>query len=75
MPISFLLVPYGVGVFLWLIFSLLIMGHLIKYGSNHATKITLLVTYLAGAACIFFVTFYFASSITWNDALFSFQIL
>lgn len=75
MPISFLLIPYGIGLFFWLIFSLLIMGHLVKYGNNRATKVTLLFTYASGAGCILLITLFFAASIAWDDILFSFPLL
>ncbi len=66
MPLSSLLFVYIVIVVAWIIFSILIIGHLIKYGGISAQTMPAIITFICGAMVIFAVSAYYISSIDWQ---------
>jgi len=69
MPLYFLLIIYLVLFSIWLIFSLLILGHLIKYGGPAPANIMVVFLYIVGSCAIIFLTYYFMSMINWQDII------
>ena len=72
-PLIGFLFLYLLFVFVWLIFSLVALYHMMKYGQiNFITFITTFA-YLAGAAMILFFSYEYLSQIDWSVGLTIFQ--
>ncbi|MBI2459566.1 MAG: hypothetical protein HYV53_03385 [Parcubacteria group bacterium] len=72
-PLIGFLFLYLLFVFVWLIFSLIALYHMIKYGQMNFTTFFTSFAYLAGSALILFLSYGYLSQIDWNVGLTIFQ--
>lgn len=72
-PLIGFLFLYLLFAFTWLIFSLIALYHMIKYGQiNFATFLTTFI-YLGGSALLLFSSYQYLSQIDWSVGLTFFQ--
>jgi len=72
-PLIGFLYLYFLFVFVWLIFSLIALYHMIKYGQINFTTFIVTFAYLAGSAMILFLSYEYLSRIDWSAGLTIFQ--
>lgn len=72
-PLIGFLFLYLLFVFIWLIFSLIALYHIIKYGQINFTTFLAALAYIAGSAIILFLSYGYLSQIDWNVSLTVFQ--
>lgn len=72
-PLIGFLFLYFLFVFVWLIFSLIALYHIIKYGQINFTTFIAAFAYLAGSAMILFFSYEYLSRIDWSVGLTVFQ--
>lgn len=72
-PLIIFLILYCLFVFVWLIFSLVALYHMIKYGQINFTTFITTFAYLAGSAVILFLSYEYLSRIDWSVGLTIFQ--
>lgn len=72
-PLIGFLFLYLLFVFVWLIFSLIALYHMIKYGQMNFTTFFTSFAYIAGSALILFLSYGYLSQIDWNVGLTIFQ--
>ncbi|OGF24327.1 hypothetical protein A3H09_01530 [Candidatus Falkowbacteria bacterium RIFCSPLOWO2_12_FULL_45_13] len=60
---------YLLFIVVWLIFSIIALYHIIRYGQINYISIMAVIIYLAGVAVIFSLSFVFLSQIDWTASL------
>ena len=64
---------YLLFVLLWLVFSLVALYHMIKYGQINFTTFITTFAYIAGSIVILFLSYEYLSRIDWGAGLTIFQ--
>jgi hypothetical protein len=72
-PLIGFLFLYCLFVFIWLIFSLIALYHMMKYGQINFTTFITTFAYIAGSIIILFLSYNFLSQIDWSVGLTIFQ--
>lgn len=72
-PLIGFLFLYLLFVFVWLIFSLIALYHLIRYGQINFTTFFAALAYIAGSSLILFLSYGYLSQIDWSAGLTIFQ--
>lgn len=72
-PLIGFLFFYLLFVFIWLIFSLIALYHVIKYGQISFTTFLATFAYLAGSVLILYISYQSLGQINWNVGLTIFQ--
>jgi len=72
-PIIAFLYFYLLFIAVWLIFSLIALYHMIKFGQINFTSFLTTFIYLAGSAVIVFLSYQYLSRIDWSVGLSIFQ--
>ncbi|MFH0956112.1 MAG: hypothetical protein V1801_02790 [Candidatus Falkowbacteria bacterium] len=72
-PLIGFLFLYLLFVFVWLIFSLIALFHMIRYGQINFTTFLTTFAYLVGSAMILFLSYQYLSQIDWSVGLTIFQ--
>jgi hypothetical protein len=68
-PLIAFLFFYLLFVLVWLIFSLIGLYHIIRYGQMNAACIFVIIIYLAVSAIILYLSYLVLSQINWNIGL------
>ncbi|MFA6306724.1 MAG: hypothetical protein WCV70_04210 [Patescibacteria group bacterium] len=68
-PLIAFLFLYLLFVFVWLIFSLIALFHMIKYGQINFTTFFITFTYIAGSIIILYLSYQYLSQIDWSVGL------
>lgn len=68
-PLIGFLFLYLLFVFVWLIFSLVALYHIMKYGQINFTTFFASFAYIAGSALILFLSYGYLSQIDWSVGL------
>lgn len=68
-PLIAFLFLYLLFVFIWLIFSLIALYHIIKYGQINFTTFLITFAYIAGSIIILFLSYEYLSRIDWSAGL------
>ncbi|MDP2656551.1 MAG: hypothetical protein Q8P11_03250 [bacterium] len=69
MTLSILLIPFGLLLVLWIIFSLLIIWNLLAYVKEMPAAGLLLIVYAIGSIIIMGVSWYYILAIDWGTPL------
>lgn len=72
-PLIGFLFLYLLFVFVWLIFSLVALYHIIRYGQINFTTFFASFAYIVGSAMILFLSYGYLSQIDWSVGLTIFQ--
>lgn len=72
-PLIGFLFLYFLFIFVWLIFSLIALYHIIIYGQINFTTSLVSSAYLAGSIIILFLSYKYLSGIDWSVGLTIFQ--
>lgn len=72
-PLIGFLFLYLLFVAVWLIFSLIALYHIIRYGQINFTTFLATFTYIAGSSLILFLSYGYLSRIDWSVGLTVFQ--
>lgn len=72
-PLIGFLFLYLLFIFIWLIFSLIALYHIIRYGQINFTTFITTFIYIAGSAIILFLSYGYLSRIDWSVGLTIFQ--
>ena len=72
-PLIVFLYLYLLFVFIWLIFSLVALYHMMRYGQVNLITFMATLAYIAGAAAILFFSYEYLSRIDWSVGLTIFQ--
>jgi len=72
-PLTAFLILYLILVFVWLVFSLIALFHMIRYGQINFTTFLTTFIYLAGSALLLFFSYQYLSRIDWSAGLSIFQ--
>ncbi len=65
-PLSIFLIPYALFAAIFVIFSLVHLYHLGKFGASGFISFVLVFIYLAGASIIIYWSWYFIDQINWK---------
>jgi len=68
-PLIAFLFFYLLFVLVWLIFSIIALYHIIRYGEMNEACISVIIIYLAISAAIIYLSYQFISRIDWNVGL------
>lgn len=68
-PLIGFLFLYLLFVFIWLIFSLIALYHVIRYGQINFTTFFAAFAYIAGSALILFLSYGYLNQIDWSVSL------
>ncbi|MEI6597259.1 MAG: hypothetical protein WCL13_03595 [bacterium] len=72
-PLIGFLILYLLFVFVWLIFSLVALYHILRYGQINFTTFITTFVYIIGLAVILFLSYEYLSQIDWSVGLTIFQ--
>ncbi|MBI4779411.1 hypothetical protein HY797_03090 [Candidatus Falkowbacteria bacterium] len=72
-PLIAFLFLYLLFVFIWLIFSLIALYHILRYGQISFTTFFTTFIYIVGAVIMFYFSFIYLSQIDWSVGLTIFQ--
>lgn len=72
-PLIAFLFLYLLFVLVWLIFSLIALYHIIRYGQINFTSITVSLAYLLVSIIMLFLSYEYLSQIDWSAGLTIFQ--
>ena len=68
-PLAFALIPYGIVLLFFIIFSLINITHLIRYGATTGVSLFMTFIFLAGAVIILFVSWQILGTINWGQPI------
>lgn len=69
LPLTILLIPYGIVLFFVAFFSLINIYHLVHYGATTKSSFAVTFLYLAGIVCILAATSWALAGTNWSEPL------
>lgn len=68
-PFAFALIPYGIVLLFFVIFSLINITHLIRYGATTGVSLFMTFIFLVGAAIILFASWSVLGTVNWEQSI------
>lgn len=70
MPLSIILIPYALALFIFFFFSLVALYHVMRFGAKNFTTFFMTFLYIAVSALILFASFTSIMHYAWDVRLF-----